>query len=139
MLAPWSDDIGRLARQQRIDLGLSQDELAERAGVTRQWLSRFEQAKADVSLTKALQVLRELGLAVDVSPRAAAKASATKLSPVPWFSLSASEAIAQVDQLAKAYGAIRESLPADVQHTLLRLNDASSRVGPAKKPTEKQQ
>ena len=66
MKTPWPEDIGRVARQRRLDLNLSQDDLAERTGVTRQWLSRFESAKADVSLSKVLLVLRELDLNVDV-------------------------------------------------------------------------
>lgn len=85
MLTPWPEDIGRAARQRRVDLGLSQEDLAERAGVTRQWISRFEQAKADVSLAKGMQVLRELGLIVDVAPRTAPKAgeSLTRASDSP--------------------------------------------------------
>jgi transcriptional regulator with XRE-family HTH domain len=66
MQTPWPEDLGRVARQRRLDLNLSQHDLAERAGVTRQWLSRFESAKADVSLSKALLVIRELDLNVDV-------------------------------------------------------------------------
>jgi transcriptional regulator with XRE-family HTH domain len=66
MKTPWADDMGRVARQRRLDMSLSQDELAERVGVSRQWLSRFESAKADVSLSKALLVLRELELEIDV-------------------------------------------------------------------------
>lgn len=71
MHTPWPEDVGRIARQRRLDLGLSQDDLAERAHVTRQWISRFEQAKADVNLSKVMQVLRELDLTVDLAPRAA--------------------------------------------------------------------
>ncbi|GAB2447640.1 transcriptional regulator with XRE-family HTH domain [Conyzicola lurida] len=67
MKTPWPEDIGRVARQRRIDLNLSQDDLAERTSVTRQWLSRFETAKSDVSLSKVLAVLRELDLDLDVS------------------------------------------------------------------------
>ncbi|TFD83223.1 helix-turn-helix domain-containing protein [Cryobacterium fucosi] len=66
MKTPWPEDIGRVARQRRLDLNLSQNDLADRTGVTRQWLSRFESAKADVSLSKVLLVLRELDLNVDV-------------------------------------------------------------------------
>lgn len=61
-----AEDLGRVARQRRIDLGLSQDDVASRAGVTRQWLSRFEQSKADVTLSKALSIMRELNLTIDV-------------------------------------------------------------------------
>jgi transcriptional regulator with XRE-family HTH domain len=69
MIATWPDDVGRVIRQRRIDLGLSQDDLAARAGVTRQLLSRLELANADVSLTRVLAILRELDLTVDVRPR----------------------------------------------------------------------
>jgi transcriptional regulator with XRE-family HTH domain len=144
MLAPWPDDIGRLARQRRIDLDMSQGDLAERAGVTRQWLSRFEQAKADVSLAKALRVLRELGLVVDVTPRSDKKTSAGP-ARVPHISFGASlptsDAIAKVNEVAKAYAAITAPLPAELQETLLRLNDVSApsdKPHPTKKHQEKE-
>jgi transcriptional regulator with XRE-family HTH domain len=35
-------DIGAVVRQRRIDLNMSQTELAERIATTRQWMSRFE-------------------------------------------------------------------------------------------------
>jgi len=71
MKTPRAEDLGRVARQRRLDMGLSQDDLADRAGVTRQWLFRFETAKSDVSLQKTLRVLQELELAIDVGARAA--------------------------------------------------------------------
>jgi transcriptional regulator with XRE-family HTH domain len=67
MQTTWPEDIGRVARQRRVDLNISQDDLAERTGVTRQWLSRFESAKADVSLSKVLLILRALDLRVDIA------------------------------------------------------------------------
>ncbi|MFT7710881.1 helix-turn-helix transcriptional regulator [Clavibacter tessellarius] len=68
MRASWSADLGRVARQRRVDLGWSQEELAGKSEVTRQWLTRFETGKGDPTLSKALRVLRELKLLVDVSP-----------------------------------------------------------------------
>jgi HTH-type transcriptional regulator/antitoxin HipB len=59
-------DIGTITRQRRQELGLSQVDLAQRAGVTRQWLTRFEHGNTQVSLAKTLTILRELGLAVRV-------------------------------------------------------------------------
>lgn len=69
MIATWPDDVGEIIRQRRIDLGLTQEGLAERAGVTRQLLSRLERANADVSLSKVLAILRELRLSVDLRPQ----------------------------------------------------------------------
>lgn len=62
-------DLGGIARQQRLDLGLSQAEVALRAGVTRQWLIRFEQGGSDVTVAKMLTVLNTLGLVASVAPR----------------------------------------------------------------------
>lgn len=57
-------DVGVIARQRRQDLNISQVELASRAGVTRQWLNRFERGNVEVSLSKVLAVLTELELKI---------------------------------------------------------------------------
>jgi transcriptional regulator with XRE-family HTH domain len=69
MLARWPEDLGNVARQRRQDLGLSQEELAGRAGVTRQWLTRFETAKGDAALSKVMRVLRELDLHLEIETK----------------------------------------------------------------------
>lgn len=69
MILTRPDDVGRLVRQRRSDVGLSQAELAERAGITRQLLSRFEQAKSDLPMAVALRLMRELNLSIDVRTR----------------------------------------------------------------------
>ncbi|MBF4618404.1 helix-turn-helix domain-containing protein [Clavibacter sp. VKM Ac-2873] len=75
MLARWPEDLGNVARQQRQDLGLSQEELARRAGVTRQWLTRFETAKGDAALSKVMRVLRELDLRLEITAKVSRGAS----------------------------------------------------------------
>jgi transcriptional regulator with XRE-family HTH domain len=60
------EDVGIIARQRRQDLAMSQVELAARAGVTRQWLTRFERGNSEVSLSKVLAILRELDLKVRI-------------------------------------------------------------------------
>lgn len=55
-------DLGAIARERRRELELSQHELARRAGVTRQWLVRFEKGNTEVALAKVFAVLRELNL-----------------------------------------------------------------------------
>lgn len=62
------EDFGAVSRQRRHDLGLSQEKLAQRAGVTRQWLVRFEHGNPDVSLSKMFAVFDELGLSVRADP-----------------------------------------------------------------------
>ncbi|WP_134771955.1 helix-turn-helix transcriptional regulator [Ornithinimicrobium flavum] len=60
-------DLGAAVRRARRVAGLSQQALADRAGVSRQWLSRLESGKGpSAELGKALDVLAALGLAVDL-------------------------------------------------------------------------
>lgn len=57
-----SADLGAIVRRQRKIHGLSQTELAQLLGTTRQWLSRFEQGSNDVSLGNAFAALDVLGI-----------------------------------------------------------------------------
>lgn len=57
-----ASDLGAIARERRRELEISQHELARRAGVTRQWLVRFERGNTEVALAKVFAVLRELNL-----------------------------------------------------------------------------
>lgn len=70
-------DLGLLARQRRLDEGLSQDTVAEKAGVTRQWLIRFERGGSDVTVSKALAVLDALDLVTVVQPRTSSGSPST--------------------------------------------------------------
>ena len=62
------EGFGAIARQRRRDQGLTQAELAEKSGVTRQWLVRFENGNPEVALSKVYAVLRVLELTVRVEP-----------------------------------------------------------------------
>lgn len=53
-------ELGSLVRSARKRKGLSQTELAEQLGTTRQWLSRFEQGSNDVSLGAVFSALDAL-------------------------------------------------------------------------------
>lgn len=60
-------DLGAAVRRARRAAGLSQQALADRAGVSRQWLSRLESGKGPAAeMGKVLDVLAALGLAVDL-------------------------------------------------------------------------
>jgi transcriptional regulator with XRE-family HTH domain len=137
MQTPWADDIGQVARQRRLDLDLSQDDLAERAGVTRQWLTKFESAKSDVSLSKVLRVLRELDLILDISPKpeplASADEHAARMSAYPFIDPAVMDRMN--DHLRRALGdsfseparAAAEALTSDprFRESMLRLQESN--------------
>jgi HTH-type transcriptional regulator/antitoxin HipB len=62
-------DLAAVVRGRRKDLGLSQAELATRAGVSRKWIYQFEAGKPTAELRLILRVLDALGLALDVADR----------------------------------------------------------------------
>ena len=55
-------------RGRRLELGLSQDVLARRAGVSRKWVYEFEAGKPAAELGHVLRVCEALGLWLDMSP-----------------------------------------------------------------------
>jgi HTH-type transcriptional regulator/antitoxin HipB len=60
-------ELGGLVRDHRERLALTQQEVADRAAVTRDWLVRFENGKATVPVSRVFDVLAALELVVDVS------------------------------------------------------------------------
>lgn len=60
-------DLAAVVRGRRRDLGLSQAELATRAGVSRKWIYQFEAGKPTAELRLILRVLEALGLVLDVT------------------------------------------------------------------------
>jgi y4mF family transcriptional regulator len=65
-------DIAATVRGRRTDLKLSQTELAQRAGVSRKWISEFEAGKATAEFGLVLRVLEELGMVLWVADEEAA-------------------------------------------------------------------
>lgn len=55
-------DAAVAVRGRRTDLGLSQDELARRAGVSRKWVSEFEAGNPTAKIGLVIRVLEALGL-----------------------------------------------------------------------------
>jgi transcriptional regulator with XRE-family HTH domain len=71
--------IGEAAAQvrgRRLQLRLSQDGLAQRAGVSRKWVYEFEAGKPHAEFGHLLRVLDALDLQLDVLPRNASSESA---------------------------------------------------------------
>jgi DNA-binding XRE family transcriptional regulator len=67
-------DIANAVRGRRLELGLSQDDLATRANVSRKWIYEFEAGKPGAVLRIVLSVMDALGLAFSIG---AAQASPT--------------------------------------------------------------
>ncbi|MGB3909930.1 MAG: type II toxin-antitoxin system Y4mF family antitoxin [Pseudolysinimonas sp.] len=62
-------ELGAAVRERREHLGWSQQSLADAAGVTREWVVRFEGGKATVRLDRVFDVLTVLGLGVELATR----------------------------------------------------------------------
>ena len=67
-------DLGALIRERRRKLGLAQQQLAERVGVSRQWLINVERGKPRAELALVLKTLAALGLRVAVDDGSATPA-----------------------------------------------------------------
>jgi HTH-type transcriptional regulator/antitoxin HipB len=63
-------DLAAAVRGRRKDLGMSQADLARRAGVSRKWVYEFEAGKPTAEFGLLLRVLDELGLALELASRA---------------------------------------------------------------------
>lgn len=62
-------ELGASVRVQRERLGLSQQALADRAGVTREWVVRFENGKVSVPLNLVFDVLTAVNLTIDLEEK----------------------------------------------------------------------
>jgi transcriptional regulator with XRE-family HTH domain len=63
-------EIGLLVREQRRLLGLSQHDLADRVGASRQWVQNLEAGKPGLELGLTLRALTALGVQIDARPPA---------------------------------------------------------------------
>ena len=69
-------NLAAAVRGRRRDLGLTQAELAVRAGVSRKWVYEFEAGKPSAELRLILRVLDALGLTLELGYRDDARATA---------------------------------------------------------------
>lgn len=60
--------LGMEMRRLRLAAGLTQAELADRAGVSRRWLGQLERGHLRAEADKVMRVVRALGLAVRLEP-----------------------------------------------------------------------
>jgi HTH-type transcriptional regulator / antitoxin HipB len=60
--------LGLAIQKARKESGLTQDQLAKRARVSRKWLSALENGKPDVNLSLVLTVLAQLNYSLEITP-----------------------------------------------------------------------
>jgi len=63
-----ADDLGGYLREQRHQAGLTQTDLAVRAGVSRRWLSDLEGGKPTAEVGLVLKVIAALDMLMDLQP-----------------------------------------------------------------------
>ncbi len=97
-------DVGKLIRQTRQAASMSQQELANRVGTTRQWVIRLEQGHPSSSISKTLIALSELGLELvaihDLPPQAPRNALERRMTkmlgrPTPPLHIRSTESLRQ--------------------------------------------
>lgn len=59
------DEVKNIIKERRKELGLSQEELAKKCGVTRQTVNAIENNKYDPTLALAFSLAKELNVTVD--------------------------------------------------------------------------
>jgi HTH-type transcriptional regulator / antitoxin HipB len=69
MLVRSPADVGRLLKERRIKNGLSQQELAESIGVSRQWVVKVERGHARAEIGSVLRAFRAVGIWLDSTTR----------------------------------------------------------------------
>jgi y4mF family transcriptional regulator len=62
-------DLAAAIRSRRLSLGLTQTELAARAGVSRVWLNKLEAGKPTAEFALIIRLLDTLGLGLDLTDR----------------------------------------------------------------------
>ncbi|MBA4073248.1 MAG: transcriptional regulator [Gemmatimonas sp.] len=78
MLIRTSRDLGHAVRAERRALRMTQRDLAEAAGVSRQWIVSLEAGKPGAELDLVLRACNSLGVQLEVhTPKAAADAPTT--------------------------------------------------------------
>jgi HTH-type transcriptional regulator / antitoxin HipB len=70
-----ANDIGRVIREQRRHLGLDQQELANRVGVSRQWIVEIEHGKPRAEIGLVLKTINALKLEINIVPHRRSGAS----------------------------------------------------------------
>jgi HTH-type transcriptional regulator / antitoxin HipB len=83
MIVRTPSDLGLMIRARRRELGLDQQTLARRVGVSRLWIIEFERGKPRAEIGLVLRTLTALDLRLDVSTEERPEERATKAASPP--------------------------------------------------------
>lgn len=61
------NDVSAAVRGRRLDMGMSQSDLAGSSGISRKWISEFESGKATAEFALVMRVLEALSLSLELS------------------------------------------------------------------------
>ena len=78
-------ELGALIRAHRLTLGMSQQELAIRVGVSRLWIVQTERGNPGASLELVLRTLTELGVTLVASSKSADSGTTASDAPPPVY------------------------------------------------------
>ena len=88
----------------RLEIGLSQSEVARRAGVSRKWVSEFERGKAKAEFGLVMRLVDTLGLEMHLEDSAPAKELKAKQSTSAGVSVGRMHlSKVDLDQIARDY------------------------------------
>ena len=96
MLIRNPSDLGAFIRDRRLQLGLDQAELAEKAGTSRKWLIEVEQGKPRAEIGLILRTLKSLRISLDL------RADEAEETPPPKPAAAASLQIPDIDSVLNA-------------------------------------
>jgi HTH-type transcriptional regulator/antitoxin HipB len=69
MIVQTADELTQIVRARRIELGLTQEDLAGVIGMHRAFVSQFERGKLSVRFEYVLRLVQALGLDIELRPR----------------------------------------------------------------------
>jgi y4mF family transcriptional regulator len=75
MFVRTTREIGALVHERRREIGLTQAQLAEHVGASREWIRLLESGRRRLDLGRTLRALHVLGIALDAQPASPASAA----------------------------------------------------------------
>jgi transcriptional regulator with XRE-family HTH domain len=117
------EDLGAVARQARIALGMSQTELGAQIGASRYWVASFEKGNPGAELGRVMAALNALGMGLSVEADSPTPSRTVVLGGRTF------ELPAIVQRAAEALAAAREAAAASVAREAAAQMPRSKRVG----------
>lgn len=86
LFAHYVSDISVAITSKRVEMGLTQKELAERLGKTQAVVSKWENGEVNFTLKTLIEIAQKLGLELNISLKQPVVAKAAKVIPLRYYS-----------------------------------------------------